>query len=72
MKQKLACICLILTPFLLTACGKTEAPNTQSESQVAEISKEQQAAIDAIDQPVLDENNTDVPKAVAEAAPKAD
>ena len=70
MKQKLACIFLILTPFLLTACGKTETPNDSSEAQVAEISKEQQAAIDAIDQPVLDENNTDVAPEIANAEAK--
>lgn len=90
MKFKFALIALILAPLALTACSKqdkapaseqTSASSVATESET--VSPEQQAAIDAIDKPVLDEKNTDVPAekanapadvatpATAEEAPKA-
>ncbi|WP_081408515.1 hypothetical protein [Acinetobacter sp. NCu2D-2] len=61
----------VLSTVLVVACAKQdEAQNTESEASsavVEEISPEQQAAIDAIDKPILDEKNTDVPNEVANA-----
>ncbi len=68
MKFKYALVALIIAPLALTACSKQEkAPaseqtstsSTSSESE--KVTPEQQAAIDALDKPVLDEKNTDVP-----------
>jgi outer membrane murein-binding lipoprotein Lpp len=74
MKLKITLAALILGPLLLTGCGKKEAPAEAGAEQVATteattVTAEQQAAIDAIDQPVMDENNTDVPAEVANAEP---
>ena len=77
MKFKLALATLLIAPLALTACSKQEkapaaeqgtasaavATDTASET----VTAEQQAAIDALDQPVLDENNTDVPAEKANA-----
>ena len=66
MKFKLTLAALIIAPIMLTACAqKEEAKNTEQQDQAAaavstQTSPEQQAAIDAIDKPNLDENNTDV------------
>ncbi|OEY95407.1 hypothetical protein BJD20_15070 [Acinetobacter proteolyticus] len=66
MKFKLTLAALIIAPIMLTACAKKEeAKNTEQQDQAAaavstQTSPEQQAAIDAIDKPNLDENNTDV------------
>ena len=67
MKFKFVLAALIALPFALTACSKQE--NAPASEQVAvssaatteseTISAEQKAAIDALDQPVLDEKNTD-------------
>ena len=74
MKFKFALIVLILAPLALTACSKqdkapaseqTSASGVAAESE--KLSPEQQAAIDAIDKPVLDEKNTDVPAEKANA-----
>jgi len=56
----------------LTACAKQEnAPAAEAEASAAvadeTVTPEQQAAIDAIDQPVLDEKNTDIPAEIANA-----
>lgn len=62
MKLKLALILSLLAPLALTACAKQEQAG-QGDQQAAatqEMSPEQQAAIDAIDKPVMDENNTDI------------
>ncbi len=75
MNFKLSIAALILIPFALTACSKQEsAPAAQqgSASEVvvdesSQITPEQQAAIDAIDQPEQDKNNTDIPSEVANA-----
>lgn len=71
MKFNLALVALLVAPLALTACSKQEkAPAAEqgSTSAVVEtetasetVTPEQQAAIDALDQPVLDEKNTDVP-----------
>ena len=64
MKFKLTLAALIIAPIMLTACAKKEeAKNAEPQEQttsVTQTSPEHQAAIDAIDKPNLDENNTDV------------
>ncbi|USA45255.1 hypothetical protein NDN11_11025 [Acinetobacter sp. C26M] len=66
MKFKLTLAALIIAPIMLTACAKKdEAKNAEQQDQAAsavstQTTPEQQAAIDAIDKPNLDENNTDV------------
>ncbi|NNP74594.1 hypothetical protein A7P54_00720 [Acinetobacter sp. Ac_3412] len=66
MKFKLTLAALIIAPIMLTACAKKEeAKNAEQQDQTAaavstQTSPEQQAAIDAIDKPNLDEKNTDV------------
>lgn len=72
MKKILGLATLLSTAMLLTACGKSEnAPATEQEASAPVVEEtvtaEQQAAIDAIDKPVLDEKNTDVPAEVANA-----
>lgn len=74
MKFKLTLAALVLGPLLLAGCAKKDAPADSAAEQVTTteavaVSPEQQAAIDAIDQPVMDENNTDVAPEVANAAP---
>ena len=83
MKFKFVLAALIALPFALTACSKQE--NAPASEQVAvssaatteseTIPAEQKAAIDALDQPVLDEK-ANAPADVAthateEEAPKA-
>ncbi|KXZ72711.1 hypothetical protein AVENLUH5627_00988 [Acinetobacter venetianus] len=71
MKFKLTLAALIIAPIMLTACAKKEEANNaehqeQAASTVAtQTTPEQQAAIDAIDKPNLDEKNTDVVEGVA-------
>ena len=64
MKFKLTLAALIIAPIMLTACAKKEeakhAEPQEQTTSVTQTSPEQQAAIDAIDKPNLDENNTDV------------
>ncbi|OTG82628.1 hypothetical protein B9T33_04040 [Acinetobacter sp. ANC 5054] len=73
MKFKLALAVLMIAPLTLTACAKKEqAPAAGTEaSSVAtddvQTSPEQQKAIDALDKPVLDEKNQDVPAELANA-----
>lgn len=72
MKKQLTLAALIAASLLLTACAKQDnapASETDASAVVADeaVSAEQQAAIDAIDQPILDENNTDVPAEIANA-----
>ena len=73
MKLKITLAALILGPLLLTGCGKKEAPAETAAAEVAtteaaSITPEQQAAIDSIDQPILDDKNTDIPIEVSNAA----
>ena len=74
MKLQLSILALLIAPLALTACSKKEnssAADQNSASAVtvqdSKISPEQQAAIDAIDKPLQDEKNTDVPAEVANA-----
>jgi uncharacterized protein YcfL len=70
MQQKWVGISVLVISFLFTACSKQnqEPVSTEASSvQVNEISTEQQAAIDALDQPILDEKNTDIPAEIANA-----
>lgn len=69
MNLKLALAAFLVVPLTLTACSKqdkapaSEKTDTSAEvsTSAASVSPEQQAAIDAIDKPELDEKNTDVP-----------
>lgn len=71
MKFKLTLAALIIAPIMLTACAKKEeANNAEQQEQAAstvatQTTPEQQAAIDAIDKPNLDEKNTDVVEGAA-------
>ena len=74
MKLQLTLIAILSLPIALTACSKQEsapAADQTSTSEVAvqdtSVTPEQQAAIDAIDKPLQDEHNTDVPEEVANA-----
>ncbi len=72
MKQHLTLAALLAASFMFTACTpqkNTPADDLENTTVVNEetISPEQQAAIDAIDKPVLDEKNTDVPAEIANA-----
>ena len=71
MKFKLTLAALIIAPIMLTACAKKEeANNAEQQEQAAstvatQTTPEQQAAIDAIDKPNLDEKNTYVVEGAA-------
>ena len=75
MKFKFVLAALIIAPLALTACSKQDkAPASEQTSSSeatstdsANVTPEQQAAIEAIDKPVLDEKNTDVPAEKANA-----
>lgn len=72
MNLKLVLAALIIAPLALTACSKKEEASkaeTEASAPVADVQTppEQQAAIDALDKPVLDEKNTDVPAEIANA-----
>ena len=65
MNLKLTFAALLIVPMMLTACAKkeeaTQAGQDAASTAVADkVTPEQQAALDALDQPVLDEKNTDV------------
>ncbi|MDN8245622.1 hypothetical protein QZK48_03560 [Acinetobacter baumannii] len=65
MNLKLTFAALLIVPMMLTACAKKEeaaqAGQDAAYTAVADkVTPEQQAAIDALDKPVLDEKNTDV------------
>ncbi|MDC4698784.1 hypothetical protein OHV78_10940 [Acinetobacter baumannii] len=65
MNLKLTFAALLIAPMMLTACAKkeeaTQAGQDAASTAVADkVTPEQQAAIDALDKPVLDEKNTDV------------
>lgn len=70
MKQQLAFAVLAMT-LGLAACSKQEQPaqTETSQTEVQEkITPEQQAQIDALDKPIQDEKNTDIPESVANAS----
>jgi hypothetical protein len=65
MNLKLTLAALLIVPVMLTACGKKEesskAGQDAASTAVADkVTPEQQATIDSLDKPVLDEKNTDV------------
>ncbi|QER39418.1 hypothetical protein F2A31_06725 [Acinetobacter suaedae] len=71
MNLKLTLIALMVAPIvMLTACAKKEEAKNAEQAGVESVqtSPEQQAAIDAIDKPILDEKNTDVVDGDAEVA----
>lgn len=75
MNLKRSIAALILIPFVLIACSKQDnAPVSEqagtSEAVVdssSQVTPEQQAAIDSLDKPEQDENNTDIPAEIANA-----
>ena len=68
MNLKLTLTALLIVPLALTACAKKdEAPKTADAAVEEKVTPEQQAAIDSLDKPVMDEKNTDVPAEVANA-----
>ncbi len=56
--------------YVNSVCKKEEAKNAEQAAEVESVqtSPEQQAAIDAIDKPILDEKNTDVEDAEVAAS----
>ncbi|MPW42937.1 hypothetical protein [Acinetobacter guerrae] len=72
MKLKFALAALVMIPLTLTACAKKDDAPASHEGQTTpveeKVTSEQQAAIDALDKPVMDEKNTDIPESVANAA----
>ncbi|WP_111894340.1 hypothetical protein [Acinetobacter sp. MB5] len=72
MKKQLIIALACLAPLAFTACSKkSEDANTEQSAVASDdqpTSPEQQAKIDALDKPVLDEKNTDVKKANAHAS----
>ena len=76
MNLKLTFAALLIVPMMLTACAKkeeaTQAGQDAASTAVADkVTPEQQAAIDALDKPVLDEKNTDVVEGSASSEPAA-
>ncbi|MEJ5137019.1 MULTISPECIES: hypothetical protein [Acinetobacter] len=75
MKFKFTLAALLIAPLAFTACSKQEKASASEQTSSSEAasaesantSAEQQAVIDALDQPVLDEKNTDVPAEKANA-----
>lgn len=69
MTSKLTLVALLTASLALTACSKkqdtTSTTSAENSAATEKITPEQQAAIDAIDQPVLDEKNTDVAAEIA-------
>ncbi|MHA3057643.1 hypothetical protein [Acinetobacter sp. ANC 4641] len=72
MKKQLIIVLACLVPFVLTACSKKseEAQTAQTFASTDDkpTTAEQQAQINALDKPVLDEKNTDVKDADASAS----
>ena len=65
MYLKLTFAALLIVPMMLTACAKKKrrlkrSKDAASTAVADKVTPEQQAAIDALDKPVLDEKNTDV------------
>ena len=69
MKLKLVLAAIVVIPLTLTACAKKNDAPASHEGQAApveeKVTPEQQAAIDALDKPVMDEKNTDIPESVS-------
>ena len=65
MIKTLGLMVVISTVLTLAACAKQENSKASEQATPAhveqeQVSLEQQAAIDALDQPILDEKNTDI------------
>ena len=75
MNLKYVWVALISAPLFLAACSKPEKATTTEQGATSEVAvetsntvtPEQQAAIDAIDKPIQDEHNTDVPTEISNA-----
>ena len=71
MKKQFGLLLLLTSALAMTACSKPDTAQSESEASAVETheqtSAEQQAAIDALDQPVLDEKNQDVAAEIADA-----
>lgn len=65
MNLKLTLAALLIAPLALTACAKKDEASKNEVATEEKVSVEKQAVIDSIDQPVLDEKNTDVPAEIA-------
>ncbi|MBF7682371.1 hypothetical protein I2F27_03375 [Acinetobacter sp. B5B] len=67
MNSKALAMVILVAPFVMFGCAKKadEAKNETASSAVAQAttSADQQAKIDALDKPVLDEKNTDISSA---------
>lgn len=65
MNLKLTLAALLIFPVMLTACAKKEESSKAGQDAAStavsdKVTPEQQATIDSLDKPVLDEKNTDV------------
>ncbi|AJB48460.1 MULTISPECIES: hypothetical protein [Acinetobacter calcoaceticus/baumannii complex] len=65
MNLKLTLAALLIVPVMLTACAKKEESSKAGQDAAStgvsdKVTPEQQATIDSLDKPVLDEKNTDV------------
>ncbi|MPS60383.1 MULTISPECIES: hypothetical protein [Acinetobacter] len=65
MNLKLTLAALLIVPVMLTACAKKEESSKAEQDAAStavsdKVTPEQQATIDSLDKPVLDEKNTDV------------
>ena len=69
MKKQFGFMLLLTSALAMTACSKPDTAQSESEVSVVDTheqtSAEQQAAIDALDKPILDEKNQDVPAEVS-------
>ena len=76
MNLKLTLAALLIVPVMLTACGKKEESSNAGQDAAStavtdKVTPEQQATIDSLDKPVLDEKNTDVVEGSASSEPAA-
>lgn len=65
MNLKLTLAALLIVPVMLTACAKKEESSKAGQDAAStavsdKVTPEQQATIDSLDKPVLDEKNTNV------------
>ncbi|MHC3032186.1 hypothetical protein [Acinetobacter nosocomialis] len=65
MNLKLTLAALLIVPVMLTACAKKEESSKAGQDAAStavsdKVTPEQQATIDSLDKPVLDEKNTGV------------
>ena len=72
MNLKLTLAALLIVPVMLTACAKKEESSKAGQDAAStavsdKVTPEQQATIDSLDKPVLDEKNTDVVEGSAQS-----